>query len=1091
MSSFQMSGSRLRILAVPLVAAFSVACHQLDFSPRHAQGEIDLYDDLFSVSVVDSERAVAVGYHGSVYYTTDGGESWKKGQTPHTRLLYSVSMANAQSGWAVGQLGTILRTDDGGATWTAQANLKQEEGSHLFGVHAIDPNSAWAIGEWGSRILTEDGGRTWVDHSLTISMDHPMFVWLDLRDQEKVRSGSEKVYEDVGLNYIGCLRENADKCWIVGEFGYIFYSEDRGRTWTRGEIVGEVNMDPIVLGYNEIQLPGEALPRLEAFAAEIEDENHLNVLIDPFVSAKELADFGDPEDPFALFDIVSARIDESKAVLEEAGILSDRMRMPNKPPWDYEDFIEDDPTFLTRYLEGRAAEQPMVRISVIQNPYLFTIHFQNEQEGLIAGLGGVILRSTDGGRTWTYHATSRKQALFSVATTNGRSIAVGGEGLRPGLHERRHEMGAPRGRPVPHDLHLHARPGLRLVPQGGLHRRPGRHGPAEPRRRRRLDPGAPPAGLPRRAHVLGSKSGVPALRRPRWPHGRADRRPRQWTGRRRGVQRRGRSAGPGGGRSRGLGTDLATWPGVRSTTLRPAGLARRSRMDEERDQVALARRERDLYRRLLSLGAQDELTPFLEEALALIVDVTAASQGYLELRRIDEDEPGWSLAHGCSSEELGDIRAAISRGIIAEALATGETIVTPSALTDPRFRDRASVHRARIESVLCAPIGGDPACGVLYLQGRKAPGPFDGEDRERAELFARHLAPFADRLLLLARHREDSDATERSAGSYAWRGWWGGAPRSPRRSSRPRLVAPLEVNVLLTGESGTGKSAARADHPRERTAGGRALRGVQLRDAAREGLVESELFGASSRAAHSTARRTVSRARWRRPAGARSSSTRSARSRSGDPGEAAPAPAVAQSYYPLGASEPVRRPTCASSRPPTRTSSRRCAEKPLPRGPLLPPPGAADPPALARASGRRTCRRWRRTSLDAACQRHALPASVASRPRPVARDRGGLEWPGNVRQLSHTLEAAAIRAAGEGSPLVESRHAFPGAPEDGAGASGSLTFQEATRRFQRDLLLRTLEEAEWNVTATARQLDLARSHVYNLIKAFGLERKGG
>jgi len=28
-----------------------------------------------------------------------------------------------------------------------------------------------------------------------------------------------------------------------------------------------------------------------------------------------------------------------------------------------------------------------------------------------------------------------------------------------------------------------------------------------------------------------------------------------------------------------------------------------------------------------------------------------------------------------------------------------------------------------------------------------------------------------------------------------------------------------------------------------------------------------------------------------------------------------------------------------------------------------------------------------------------------------------------------------------------------------------------------------------NVLETARQLDLARSHVYNLIRAFGLERK--
>ena len=38
-------------------------------------------------------------------------------------------------------------------------------------------------------------------------------------------------------------------------------------------------------------------------------------------------------------------------------------------------------------------------------------------------------------------------------------------------------------------------------------------------------------------------------------------------------------------------------------------------------------------------------------------------------------------------------------------------------------------------------------------------------------------------------------------------------------------------------------------------------------------------------------------------------------------------------------------------------------------------------------------------------------------------------------------------------------------------------------------MLKTLAETGWNVAETARNLDLARSHVYNLIKAFGLERE--
>jgi len=417
-----------RIAAALALAVFSQAgCHNLDYSPRYDEGEIDIFDDLFSVWVIDDQRVVAAGYHGSIYRTEDGGNSWEKGFTDTERLLYSVSMGDSQHGWAVGQSGTILRTEDGGKTWKSQHNLKVEEGSHLFGVHAIDANTAWAVGEWGSRIETTDGGRTWVDHSIPITLGHPQFVWLSLADQDKVRRG-EVVYEDVGLNSIHCRPFPSSRCWIVGEFGYIFYSDDRGATWKRGEILGDVRVDPIPLGFDQITLPEENVKQLAGFAAKISNANHLNVLIDPFVSEEEVAKYGDPDDPSELFDLLSARIDETRSVLEAQGILFDRLRMPNKPPWDYEDFVEDDPEFLDRYFADRVRKQAGVNVSVIQNPFLFTVYFVDDDDGLISGLGGVILRSRDGGRTWAYQETGWKQAFFSVASTPERSVAVGEKG---------------------------------------------------------------------------------------------------------------------------------------------------------------------------------------------------------------------------------------------------------------------------------------------------------------------------------------------------------------------------------------------------------------------------------------------------------------------------------------------------------------------------------------------------------------------------------------------------------------------------------------------------------------------------------------
>src|SRR5262245_29064092 len=61
------------------------------------------------------------------------------------------------------------------------------------------------------------------------------------------------------------------------------------------------------------------------------------------------------------------------------------------------------------------------------------------------------------------------------------------------------------------------------------------------------------------------------------------------------------------------------------------GPGTRPEMPDRDEDLLRIRRERDLYRRLLDLGRQEELEPFLREALALIVEVTEAHQGYLEL----------------------------------------------------------------------------------------------------------------------------------------------------------------------------------------------------------------------------------------------------------------------------------------------------------------------------------------------------------------------------------------------------------------------------------------------------------------------------
>jgi Nif-specific regulatory protein len=497
-------------------------------------------------------------------------------------------------------------------------------------------------------------------------------------------------------------------------------------------------------------------------------------------------------------------------------------------------------------------------------------------------------------------------------------------------------------------------------------------------------------------------------------------------------------------------------------------------------ELARVSRERDLYLRLLHLGEQVELEPFLREALSLIVEAVSALHGYLELHD-ERGGPGWWIAHGLSPEQVEGVRHAISRGIIAEALATGRTIVTPSAMLDPRFDALESVRLSHIEAVLCAPIGEAPPRGVLYLQGQARPEFFSEHDRFCAETFARHLAPLVDRVL--ARHRElaGTDPTATLRERLRLPDVVGRSPALAQVLQQVVLVAPLDVNVLLTGESGTGKSqVARLIHDNS-------PRGVhpfvEVNCAALpENLIESELFGALP-GAHSTATRRID---------GKVAAAEGGTLFLDEIGELTPAAQAkllqllqSHEYYPLGATKPVladiRLVAATNTDLRQAVAERRFREDLLYRIQVLPirMPTLAerrqDIPILANFFCVRACERYRLPRLE--LSPNALRAAEAT------------EWPGNVRELAHAVEAAVIRASGVQAAQVERDHLFPDSrPASSSEPPEDVTFQSATRTFQAEFLRRALEENTWNVVETAKRLDLARSHVYNLIRAFGLER---
>jgi two-component system nitrogen regulation response regulator NtrX len=105
-----------------------------------------------------------------------------------------------------------------------------------------------------------------------------------------------------------------------------------------------------------------------------------------------------------------------------------------------------------------------------------------------------------------------------------------------------------------------------------------------------------------------------------------------------------------------------------------------------------------------------------------------------------------------------------------------------------------------------------------------------------------------------------------------------------------------------------------------------------------------------------------------------------------------------------------------------------------------------------------------------------------------------LEWPGNVRELRNTVERLVIlaNAATIGSADVERLVGRRAAEPAGLGnLVDCTTFEEFKQAAERAFLLAKLRAFDWNVSETARALDMPRSNLYKKIERYALQREDG
>jgi two-component system nitrogen regulation response regulator NtrX len=98
------------------------------------------------------------------------------------------------------------------------------------------------------------------------------------------------------------------------------------------------------------------------------------------------------------------------------------------------------------------------------------------------------------------------------------------------------------------------------------------------------------------------------------------------------------------------------------------------------------------------------------------------------------------------------------------------------------------------------------------------------------------------------------------------------------------------------------------------------------------------------------------------------------------------------------------------------------------------------------------------------------------------------DWPGNVRELRNAIERLVLFADDRPIDGAQVRAAIRQRATTGNDASGGL--RQARDAFEREFILRTLEDHGWRIHESAAALGINRSHLWKKMRNLGIDSEG-
>ena len=215
---------------------------------------------LYDVYFRDSTKGWAVGDHGAIWNTSDGGRNWVLQPSPVDCPLKSVSFADEVNGIIVGGFtepyvhnskAIVLRTTDGGASWT---QIPTQSLPALSKVEYLDHSTVRAVGisseaSPSGMFQSVDGGRTWetVPGKKNDGWKDVRFLGTQFEigagigndgSIQLIRSGTPRLSKNPPLGMRKPLaielfsnQQGFINGWLVGQGGLILCTNNTGESW--------------------------------------------------------------------------------------------------------------------------------------------------------------------------------------------------------------------------------------------------------------------------------------------------------------------------------------------------------------------------------------------------------------------------------------------------------------------------------------------------------------------------------------------------------------------------------------------------------------------------------------------------------------------------------------------------------------------------------------------------------------------------------------------------------------------------------------------------------------------------------------------